>query len=267
MFLLSCAFAVLLTLRSGNIGSIIRNIEIAEILDGTEYSYYLVHQINGLPFHDAQVSIYDIEEFIKSDAVSREIGGVMDGYLRAFAQGDLDYYLTADEIIRISRSLEPEFNDLFDHRMTEADHERLARTIDDIVDFRGLRVGDIIDDIGIDIDTYIDTTILYLLVSSYLLWGVGFLCVLTLGLIFLHHRRRVADAFRFAGIPIMLSGLLYLITGVVLGSYQELPGDALHSFAGLTGGLADLVIRHGVVFAAAGLLSVIISFFFSRRVI
>lgn len=247
MFLFTCAFALLLALRAGNVATIIRNTDFLEILDGTEFSHYIVHQLNGLPFHDAEISFSDVEDFIKSDAVSGEIGGLVDGYARAFAEGNLYYHITSDDILGIVRNLEPEFNDLFDHNLTEAEIENFARTLDDILDLSGLSVGDLLYELEIN------TTVPYLIISSYLLWGAGILCATTLIVTFIHHRRRVSDAFIYAGIPIMLSGLLCLTVGVIFISYPEILGDTLHGIARITGGLAYLVRRYGIILTTTGI--------------
>jgi hypothetical protein len=259
LFLFSCVFIILLVLRFENAAVIIRNTDILEILDDTEISYYIVHQLNGLPFNDSELDFSDVEEFIRSDAVSNEIGDVVDRYARALARGDFDYHLTTDDILDISKNLEPELQDLFDHHMTEADHEHFARTLDDIVDFEGFSVGGVIDEIGID------GAIPFISVSHYLLWGVGILCVVLLLLIFLHHRGRFADAFKNAGIPIMLSGFVFLAVWLVFDVYPQMFGDTVYNLARFTGGLTYLIMRYGITLAVAGILSITISIVLKRR--
>ena len=254
MFLFSCALLVLMTLRVESTAYIIRQLNITGMIEDTDISYYILSQLDGLPFHDSEILLSDVEDFIKSDAVTDEIIGVLNGYARAFSRGDLDYYLTTDDIYDILQNLEPELYVLFNHHMTDADNEHFARTIDDILGFRGLTVGGIIYDSGID------STIPFLLVSNSLLWGVALLCFITLLAILFHHKRRAAAAFLFAGIPIILSGLVYLAAGVIFGYYPQLLGYTLYSLARLAVGLAYPVIRYGVAFAIFGVVYIVMYF-------
>lgn len=250
LFAFSCAFIAVLTLRTENAGTIIRNMDISGIFYETDISYYIVHQLNGLPFNEAEITFSDIEEFIKTDAASREVGNVVYRYIRAYAEGNLDYYLSAGEIYVISRNLEPELYDLFNHHMTDADFRNLANTLVDIMDFRGMSVGNIVYDYGIDINTAIP----FLLISPYLLWGTAILCLIAILFIFFVQSKKIAYAFLFTGIPLALSGLLVLTAGILLGYFPALLGDTLYSISGFTWGLALLVIRNGIILAAVGIL-------------
>ena len=253
MFILTCVFIFLLVLRVGNVANVIRNTEITEILYETEISYYITNQLNALPFNDSWVELSDVEDFIRSDAVSNEIGNVAAGYVNAIIDGDLDYYLTAGDIVSIVQNLEPELQDLFDHQMTEADYEHLAVILDDIIDFKGMSVGYIVEDVGIDMK------LLRLAVSPVLLWGTGILCAITLLFTFLLHWRRIPDAFLFTGFPVMLSGLLYFAAGKIFANYPHLLGDTLSRLSRYAHGLTPLIIRHGIAFAVAGVVIIVVS--------
>ena len=251
MFILTCIFTILLVLRIGNVANVIRNTEISEILFETELSYYILYQINSLPFNDVWLELSDVEDFIRSDAVSDEIGNVAGAYVDAIVKGDLDYYLTVDDIIIIVQNLEPELNHLFDHQMTQADYEHLAVILDDIVDFEGNSVGYIVKDVGVDMK------LLRLAVSPFLLWGAGILCAITVLFTFLLHWGRIPDAFLFTGVPIMLSGLVYFAAGMIFVFYPHLLGDTLSRLLRYAVGLALLIVWHGVAFSVAGILTVV----------
>ena len=248
MFLLTCVFIALLVLRVGNVANIIRNTEITDLIYDTEFSYYMISQINSLPFNETWIELYDMEDFIRSDAVSKEIGNVAQAYARAIAEGNLDYYLTVDDIVLIVQNLEPELQHLFDHQMTQADYEHLAVVLDDIIDFSGNSVGYIIEDAGVDMK------LLRLAVSPFLLWGAGILCAITVLFMFLLHAERIPDAFLFTGVPVMLSGLAYFAAWVILAYYPHMLGDMVISLLRYAGGLVHLILWHGAAFAAAGLL-------------
>jgi len=253
MFILTCVFIILLVLRVGNVANVIRNTEINEILYETELSHYILFQINSLPFNDTWIELPDVEDFIRSDAVSDEIGNIAGAYANAIIEGNLDYYLTTEDILSIVQNLEPELRHLFDHQMTEADYEYLAVILDDIVDFEGLSVGGIIEDTGIDL------SLLRLAVSPVLLWGAGILCAITVLFTFLLHWRRIPDALLFTGVPIMLSGLVCFTAGAIFAFYPYLLGDTLAGLLRYAGGLTPLIIRHGIAFAVAGVLIIVAS--------
>ena len=249
LFFFSCSFVGLLMARVGNAAIVIRHTDITAAIGDTEFSYYILHQLMGLEFHGREIEFSDVEDFVKSGAVSREIGGVASNYTRAFARGDFDYYLTVDEILVIVENLELELSGLFDHQMTSTDNIRVARVIDDIMGFSGLTVGDIIYDFGID------TTILNWLIPPYLLWVVGLLCFATLFLLFWQRRgsrREVAKSFLFAGIPIVLSGIIFLTAGVILNSFTQLLGERVQNLARFTSGVVYLVLLYGTVVTVIG---------------
>ena len=255
MFILTCVFIILLVLRVGNVANVIRNTEITEILYDTEISYYILNQIYSLPFNDTWFELSDVEEFIRSDAVSNEIGNVAGAYVNAIIKGDYDYYLTTGEIVLIAQNLEPELSQLFDHQLTEADYEHIAVILDDIIDFRGLNagyiVGYVVEEVGIDIK------LLRLFVSPVLLWGAGILCAITVLFTFLLHWKRIPDAFLFTGVPIMLSGLACYAAWVICAYYPHMLGDTLSGLLRYAGGLVPLIKWHGIAFTVAGILTVI----------
>ena len=148
---------------------------------------------------------------------------------------------------------------MIDRPMTEADYRELAGALDDMVDFRELRTGRILKEIEVEVPVPVLT------ISIYLVWGVGILCAATVLLIFVHHRRWIADAFRAAGLPILLSGLLISLIGMVLGAYPRLLDNILNGMSRLISGPAYLLMMHGLSFAALGLLSIITGAIMNRR--
>jgi len=251
-----CTFIVLFVLRSANVANIIRNTDITWVLEETGVSDEIVDRLNELPFLDTELDISDVEEFIKNSAVSDEIGSIADGYIKAFAEGNLDHHLTSADVIGIARSLEPEFSDLFDYNVTEEQYEEIARALDDIVDFQELSVGNIMDEMDIDPAPYI-------FISSYLLWGVGVLCVVFLLIIYLRRWRNMPDALRAVGTPIALTGLISFAAGMWLGSFPGSPGNALYIASKFLGGPAHLIMQHGIAFIAVGVLIILTSFIVS----
>jgi len=259
LFIFLSVFIILLALRAENATSIIQNTDIVWVLEETGISEDIVGRLNELPFHDADINIDDVQDFIKSDAVSGELGKVIDDYARAFAEGNLDHHLTSGDIADIARNLEPEVYELFDHRLSEADYDRFSRALDEAVDFERLRVSSIL------IETDIVTVTPILSVSVYFVWCVGILCALILFIIFIHHRSRIIDAFRAAGIPVMMSGLFMLILGLLFSLYPFMFGDTAFIIAKFAGGIIYLIMMYGLVFSGAGLFLIAVFLVLNRR--
>jgi len=255
-FVFLCIFIFLLILRAGNIPFIIRNTEISEVLEEIEESYYFINQINGLPFHNVQVDFSDIDNFLRSDAVASGIGGVVSGYTSAIVSGNLDYYLTTDEVVGIARNLEPEFHDLFDHRMTEDNYEYLARTLDDIIDFRSWSVETLLTIADMDL------TIPRLLFSPFLLWGVGLFCAFLLLVIFLRRKGSIADALLAVGGPILTAGIVCFAAGLLIAAFPEIFGYTFYNISRFLVAPVRLVMRYGLTFITIGASIILVSIVF-----
>jgi len=234
---------------------LIQDIEIEEILESydLEQDYYIWYQLNGLPFNNAYILYDDIEDFIKADAVSEEIGGVLDAYIRAFTSGDMDYHITAEDVMGIAKNIRPELNGLFENQLTNKDIETLAMTLDDILDFSALSVGGVMDDFGIDMP------VPHFLVSKVMLWIIGIICTGLLFLIAFLRRGYLPDAFLAAGIPVAAAGVIAFIAGIWLDALTDTLSTTVSSLAIHLDGPAYHMMQYGFVFAAAGVLVIAIS--------
>ena len=255
-----CIFIILLVLRTANVPHIIRNTDVVGLLEQAaigENPLHFVDQINQLPFHNANINSHDVEDFIRSDAVSDEIGSIFEGYASAFAAGNLEHHMTADDIVYAARNLEPEFQELFDHQMTEADYEHFARTLDNMVDFSSLSVSGIMDEYDIGM------TIPGMLLSSALLWIVGIVCAVFLLLIFLMRIGSMGHAFRAVGFLIAAAGLIMFVLGLFMGASPGAFGRTVQYILRFLDGLVRLVMQYGLTFAAVGAAIIAISLIFS----
>jgi len=251
-----CAFTVLLVIRSLGVGHIIRNTDILGILEDAsmgEHSYYIVDQINGLPFSETEVTLYDIEEFIKREPVTDEINRIVDGYTTAFILGNLDHHVTQNDVVVAARNIEPELHDFFDHRMTEDDFHYLAQTLDDILDFRSLSIE------GLMLDFDVDMTIPLILLSPVLLWAVGVFSALLLAIIFLLRKRNIPIASLSVGIPIAVSGLISFVAGLYAAANPEVLGEAAIRFSRFIEDPVQLLTQYGMILAIAGVVIIIAS--------
>jgi len=253
LFVLVSLFTARLLLQVDNAALVIRDIDIAETFRDTEFAHYIVSQINSLPFNNWVIDINDVEVLIKNEAVSSEIEEILSAYISALNNNDLDYHITNGEVIDAVTRLEPEISRFFGHYMTAEDNLTLTRTLDDVIDFRGLTVRGILYDVGIN------PIVPRLIVSPFMIWGTGIFILITLCFIFLTNIDSISKAFLMSGIPIVISGVVYLLTGVVFCSYPDLLSGMLHTLSRLTGGIMLLVIRYGIVLTAIGVALIVVS--------
>jgi len=255
-------FIIFFVMRSANAASIIRNTDLTWVLEETGISYDvidIIEQVNELSYIETEIDIAAVEDFLQSNAVSEELGSIIDGYARAFVAGDMDHSITTRDIVDITRNLEPEINELFDRSLTEADFQHIEMILDETIDFSEFTVSSIIEEF------YIDMTIPHLLISNTLLWIVGIISAFFLLLLVLHHRRSTPDIFLFTGIPIIIAGLLVFAMGLLVRSSPLLLGDLIYDYyefyeaLRFLGGPLQLIIQHGLLFAVFGTICVVFS--------
>jgi len=248
----------LLVLRSFGVGHIIRNTDILGILEDFstgEHAYYIIDQVNSLTFNETEITLYDIEEFIKRETVTDELERIVGGYATALMLGNFGHHITVDDVITSARNIEPELYDFFDHRMTEDDFYRLAHTLDDILDFDSLSLEGIMMDFDMEM-----SPLPLILLSPVFLWVVGLLSAGFLLMLFLLRKRNIAAAILSTGIPVALAGLISLAAGTLVGARLGDEGEGL--IGGLSRFLEDpihLYTQLGLITVAIGVTIVIVS--------
>jgi len=257
-----CAFIALMVLRTVNITrvtvDVIKDLDIAMILENFDDTHYLINQINDLPFHDTEIHYSDIDYFIKKDAVVTEFAIAAERYFRALAAGNLDYHITADDIITHSFNIEPELHALFTEYMTYEDYEYLAMIMDDVLDLRAFSINGIAEDFEIDV------TLPAYIMSPALFGIVGLISAVFLILIIFINKSKPPIAFLIVGITIMLSGLIVFSAGIWLDASLESLSESIHRLIIHMDGFANHTSQYGFIFAAIGLLITVISFSISR---
>ena len=259
--ILTCCFIVLMVIRSMGVGHIIRHINVIGAIEETSVGFQpnsIVDQINAFSLSDFEVSLYDIEEFIKLEAVTDELDNVIDAYALAFTMGNLDYHISTDEVIAIARRLEPELYDFFGYRLAEEDLEFLVLTLDDMIDFTALSIDGIMEDYDVDL------TVPLVLISPALIWVVGIVITGLLAFIFIRKRKDPISASFAVGIPVTISGSLVFLTGLVVGSNPTMLGDTSLVFVRMVEHPIYLATRYGLFFTAAGVLILIGVFIFKK---
>jgi len=252
-----CAFMGLMVLRSAGVSNIIRNTDILYYLEDAsfgEHEYYVVDQINTLPFSNTELSLSDIENFIKKETVSDSIGGILDDYALAFTMGNLDHHVTTDDIVNVARDLDEEISELFGHDMTEDDFEFLAERLDDILDFSSLTIDGLMEDFDVDMSVPL------VLLSPALRWLVGTLGVLLLLAIFFIRIGNIPAASLATGIPVLLSGAIVYGAGMFLDAATHTPDSMFQRFERFLQEPITMIMRYSLVFAIVGGLIVVVSF-------
>jgi hypothetical protein len=260
-FLGICIFIVLLTVRSFGVGHIIRNTDILGILEDFstgEHAYYITDQINNLPFNEREVILYDIEGFIKREAVTDEIDRIIGGYATALMFGNLSHHVTVEDIIISARNIEPELHDFFDHHMTDEDFYNLAHTLDDIMDFSSLDIRGIMMDLDMDFDMNMSPLPLILL-SPVFLWVIGLLSAVLLLVLFLLHKHNIAAAILSTGIPVAVAGLISYGTGTLVGSRLIFADGEPIGFSRYLDEPVQLFSQLGLITAAVGVAVLVVS--------
>jgi hypothetical protein len=253
-FAFICVFIILTVLRPGNFTAIIERMDVTWILEETGLGDEIIRGINESAGFDRTVDIFDIEEFLRRDAVSGEVGRVAERYVRAITEGDLGYHMTARDIASFVRAIAPDIRDQFDHRLTNEDFDMIVNTLEDHVDLREFRVGTLIEAAEIDV------SLPFALFSIYPLIIIGILCALIIFDIFLLHRKRIRSAFLAAGIPIALAGLLFIAASLLFGAFPSLLGTGpLSEITRFTGGIAFLLLIRGLICFIAGILFIVVN--------
>jgi len=288
-----CALFFLLLLRAVNIPTVIRNTDITAVLEETGLSGEIMNYIEDLVHMESEarqhteyideyiseyteyydeydeyidtetyadvidsyqdIKIADVEKFLTSAAVAREVGGIVDDYAREFTQGNLDYHMTSKDIMSAVRNLEPELDDLIGRSLTEAEYAYIENTLNDNVNFRNMSVGVLLNEMDIE------PVIPFIHFSAYLIWIALFLCVFLLIIIYVHHRQSAPAALRAVSVPIIISGTIFLVAGVLFSIYPELYGYAVYDMAIYLGGVAHVVRLYGFAFIAVGAIFILFS--------
>ena len=250
-------FIILMIIRSLGVGHIIRNTHIVGIIEEAsvgEHSYYILEQINGMPFNNGNITHEFIESFLQAEPVTAELGKIIDNYAIAFSLGNYHHHVTQEEIVDMATNLNYEMNLFFTNNLTHEDFEALAQTLDDILDFNSLTVEYIMEDFDVDL------TVPLLLISPISLMIAGVVSLLLLLLIFLQRRRKIADAILAVGIPVAVTGVITFLAGVWLGTTPSIFAGILQRFAVLLELPIQMTTRYGIIFLAVGLGIMLISF-------
>ena len=254
-FGLYCALIALVSIRPDNFTRIIEKVDVTQVLEEAGLDDVIVSEINNSSHISENISTNDLDDFLKRETVSTEIGMMAAKYAKAIAEGDLSYYIKPQDIKDFLKAVEPDIREQFNYSLTGEDYDEIVGVVEEHIDLQDYQVDKVLE------DTEVDTTLPSVVFSAYPLIITGILCILLVFDIFMLHRKKIRTAFITGGIPAILAGLVYIAAGVLFGPYHGLPGNAvLNSVKRYTGGIADLLLSYGLVCLASGVLAIVVFF-------
>jgi len=254
-------FILLMVLHTAGVGNVIRNTDILYYLEDFAvdgHDYYIVDQFNNMPFNNNEISLVDIEDFIKQEAVTNGINSIVEGYAQAFALGNLEHHVTVDDVFDIASNLNEEISEFFNHQMTEDDLEYLAERLDDLLDFNSMTIDGIMEDFDMDMSVPL------LLLSPALRWLIGTLCVFLSIAIFAVRKKNIPNAACATGIAPLAAGIISFAGGLYFDTISKSPESTFHRFESFLEEPITKIMQYGFIFTAIGLLIIIIAKTFER---
>jgi len=251
-------FIILMVLKSAVVSNVIQNTDFLHYLEAVavdEHEYYIVDQFNNMPFNNNDITLEDIEDFIKKDSVSGGIGSIVEGYAQAFAMNNLDHHVTAGEVMVIARDLNDDLSEFFNHDMSDDDIEYLVERLDDLLDFNSMTIDGLMEDFDMDMSTSAPL----LLLSPALRWLIGSLCVFMLIAIFAIRKENIPGACFAVGIPIALAGLISFSSGIFLDTATNTPDSFFQQFERFLEEPIAQIMQYGFIFTAIGTLICIVA--------
>lgn len=245
LFVATVLIVFLFAMRPGNIQGVVANANIKAFLDKTNICEDIAESINNDPMIQLDIDSDDISEFLASGEVSEKIGEIVRKYVDAITLGDYEYHLTPKEITSLLKSLSS------DYKLTSADYDRISEQLKESDTLEQYSVGTILA------DAKVSNVIPYVFFSIYLLLILGALCVLLLFDMLLVNRRKVRTAFLAMGIPLSLTGIIYiviiLLSGVLLKAFS---GGSIYMILSLVHGAKSALFIPALISLMLGIVTI-----------
>jgi uncharacterized repeat protein (TIGR02543 family) len=248
-----CVFILLTVFHQNNVEAFVREIDPVWVIEDMGLQGVVAEYLNDIPHFHPVFNASGVEEFLKRDAVVNELDNIVDGYLSAFFIGDLNHHVTYDDVMAITRRLEPDIYEQFGIELTNEYYWILSITLDRAELYESLTIGHIIEVASIDI-SYLDY-----LYSAYLLAALGTLCILFIFNVFIVHWKSIAGSFLVVGIPLSLAGSLLAVAGTLAVQYITNLDQSLSTIARFVESPASLLYQRGMYVAIGGAALIVIS--------
>ncbi|MDR2572475.1 MAG: hypothetical protein LBD23_19565 [Oscillospiraceae bacterium] len=256
-FIFSAIIIALMVIRPENIIRAVPQADVAWILDELELREELDEELRKTPLNHASVD--DLNRFLNRENVSTEIGNILEKYFIAILENDLNYYITAREIVSSVRAVSTDIYEEFDYRLTNEDFNSLSNALSNNMNLRDYSIGNLMDEVEISF------TVPFILFSSYLLIILLTLCFIILFNLFLVHRKRIRTLFISIGISMSVLGLIYIIVGLIFGPLSNaINGDTMQIISRVAGGITGLILLAGFICLIFGM-TLITTFFIIKK--
>lgn len=197
----------------------------------------------------AQIDSDSINELMQRDSVREAVNNVLQTYTDALIEGNLDYYLTADDLAGILGSIETDIQSTFNITIVDEDYEIISALPEE--NLKLLRIGSLSEQTGVDLATP------YVLLSAQVPIILIALCILAAFDILVLNRRKITGGLLFAGIPLAISGALFTGIGIILKLRPDI--GSLSDVISLASGISDRALQNGIICLLIGIAMVAIA--------
>jgi len=203
LFLFSFLLCVILTLRPSGLPTAVVDADLSSVLEDSGYADVIAYNINNSKILPEEIDADDLVEFLENDKVKAAAEPVLKSYIDAMQSGNLDYHITADEIIELIKTVEPTFRKEFDtEKLTKDDYAEIEAVISD-ARLEEFTVA------GLMYESGVSPVLPYAFFSLFPLLIIGILVLMMLFDLLIIRRRYLRTNFMAAGIPLAVSGLIF----------------------------------------------------------
>ena len=235
------ALSVLVVVRPEKIGGALAKTDVSGVIDAMGLSDEIANNVDFGQFGVRRVDADSINSFLKRRNVRLEASKVLDGYIAAIMEGDFDYYLSSRDVVNFVKAISADIYDEFDITLTNDDYDEIANSLTR-ERLREYSAGKLLA------QTDVDFAAPYVLLSAYPLIIAVIICALLIADIFILLREKFELAFVFVGVPVAISGLIFIIAGLLMGPFTGTLGSgSLYGAAILAGGFSDATLVCGLV--------------------
>ena len=253
LFAFTLAIAALIILRPSKIPEIVAGADVTWVLEETDIGEVVVEGLNQSDIIKKHIDLDVIKDFLNRENVSAEFGAIAEKYAQAIADGDFDYYLNSTDIVSSIKAIAPEIYEEFGALLTDDDLDLIAESIDEYVDLTEFSVMQVMEQSSVDV------AVPHAIFSTYPLIIVCLLCALVVFNIVLLHRRKAGNALLATGIPVSVSGLVYLAVGMFTGPLTGLiANNTVYGAFRLAAGMTTIMLILGFGLLILGIAAIIL---------
>ena len=254
LFLFSAVFSAFTVARPQNFSKAVAKADMSWLLDEFDIDKQIADTLAEPRFENLGISpglvdAYSVNSFLRRRGVRDGLGIIIEPYIMAIAEGNLDHQISARDIENFLRAVSDDIYDEFNYRLTSENYALVRETLgrDELKEFRA---GKILS------EAQVDASVPQTFFSVYPLIIFGILCAMCVAFIVTINRRKITSALLYIGIPLCLSGLLYVFAGLMLGSLSGIFSGGAYKAVRLISGLTGAVLVTGLVVLGVGLLSI-----------